>query len=116
MVLRKPPRQPAAAQTRHIPVYAVCPSRCATPDPRSRFMATLRHSAVLLSLLAAAAPVAAQEFGGSSAVSGREVLIGQPSNLYAPGQVYVFRAGPQGAWSEARSEERRVGKECTPRG
>src|SRR5690606_6718841 len=101
MVLRKSPSKPAASQTRHIPIYSVCPSLCATPDPRSRFMATLRHSAVLLSLLAAAAPVAAQEFGGSSAVSGREVLIGQPSNLYAPGQVYVFRAGPQGAWSEA---------------
>jgi len=64
-------------------------------------MTNLRFCSMLLPLLAVAAPAAAQEFGGSSAVSGRDVLIGQPSNQYAPGQVYVFRANQQGAWSEA---------------
>ena len=64
-------------------------------------MATLRQSSTFLLLLAAASPAAAQEFGAAVAVAGRDVLIGQASNLYAPGYVYVFRASPQGAWTVA---------------
>ncbi|MGE5927581.1 MAG: choice-of-anchor B family protein [Gemmatimonadota bacterium] len=65
-------------------------------------MATLRHSSTFLAgLLVAAAPVAAQEFGAAVAVAGRDVIVGQASNQYAPGYVYVFRANPQGAWRVA---------------
>jgi choice-of-anchor B domain-containing protein len=57
---------------------------------------------VLAGLAAAgAAPAAAQEFGGAAAVAGRDVLISQASNQYAPALVYVFRADARGAWREA---------------
>ena len=64
-------------------------------------MATLRHCPAIFLLLAAAAPAAAQEFGSAAAVAGRDVLIGQASNLYAPGYVYVFRPNAQGAYTVA---------------
>ena len=65
-------------------------------------MAILRHSPILLVLLAAApAAAAAQEFGAAAAVAGRDVIIGQASNQYAPAYVYVFRANQRGTWTVA---------------
>ncbi|HEU5049814.1 MAG TPA: choice-of-anchor B family protein [Gemmatimonadales bacterium] len=65
-------------------------------------MPSLRHRmAITLLLASGAGPAAAQEFGAGAAVAGRDVFIGQASNQYAPGYVYVFRAGPQGAWTVA---------------
>jgi choice-of-anchor B domain-containing protein len=40
-------------------------------------------------------------FGRSVAVSGRDVLVGEPSNSSKPGIVYVYRRNAQGAWAEA---------------
>ena len=69
-------------------------------------MVTLRSRLAVLPVLAGlvaagASPAAAQEFGGAAAVAGRDVLISQPSNQYAPSLVYVFRADARGAWREA---------------
>jgi len=41
-------------------------------------------------------------FGDALAISGREVYVGQPGNVYGPGIVYVFRADAQGVWRAAR--------------
>jgi len=58
--------------------------------------------AFLVSLAALGVPglVAAQDpnFGSAAVVVGREVIVAQPSNQYAPGMVYVFRPGANGAW------------------
>jgi choice-of-anchor B domain-containing protein len=53
--------------------------------------------------LTAPALAAAQDpnFGSSAAIAGREVLVGQPSNQYGPGFVYVYRADARGGWREA---------------
>jgi choice-of-anchor B domain-containing protein len=47
--------------------------------------------------------LAAQDpnFGSALAVSGREVLVAQPSNQYATGFVYTFRADQRGTFREA---------------
>ncbi|HXE56806.1 MAG TPA: choice-of-anchor B family protein [Gemmatimonadales bacterium] len=73
----------------------------AIPRPR-RFVRSLAAVSLAALVLAAPAPASAQEpnFGASAAIAGREILIGQPSNQYAPGLVYVYRAGQQG-WREA---------------
>lgn len=43
--------------------------------------------------------VAAQgAFGDAVAISGREVYVGQPGNVYGPGVVYVFRPDARGVW------------------
>jgi choice-of-anchor B domain-containing protein len=41
-------------------------------------------------------------FGQSLAISGREVYVGQPGNVYGPGVVYVFSADARGVWRAAR--------------
>ena len=48
----------------------------------------------------AAAPVAAQQFGGVAAVATDQVLVGEPGNQTLPGIVYVY-ARSDGGWSEA---------------
>ena len=61
-----------------------------------------RHRFSLLSLfllLAGSLPLSAQQFGGSLAVSGDHVLVGETQNLTLPGIVYVFGADG-GAWQE----------------
>jgi choice-of-anchor B domain-containing protein len=46
--------------------------------------------------------VAAQgAFGEAVAISGREVFVGQPGNVYGPGVVYVFRPDASGVWRAA---------------
>lgn len=54
----------------------------------------------LLASMLLAAPLTAQNFnyGAAIAVGRGEVLIGQPENTYAPGFVYVYRAGPKNDW------------------
>ena len=52
-----------------------------------------------LSALALAAPLSAQQFGGSLAVADDHVLAGEPANQTLPGVVYVY-ARDGGAWSE----------------
>jgi len=56
--------------------------------------------AVAFTAMPAALPAQGQ-FGSAVAVSGREVYVGQPGNVYGPGAVYVFRADPQGVWRVA---------------
>lgn len=65
----------------------------------------LRLTAFLvLSALATGFAVGAQaqepNFGAAAAISGRELLIGQPANQYSPGLVYTFRADARGVWRE----------------
>lgn len=40
-------------------------------------------------------------FGEALAISGREVFVGQPGNVYGPGVVYVFRPDARGVWRAA---------------
>ena len=56
----------------------------------------------LLALLLLAPVLSAQEpnFGRAVALSGEDLLIGQPVNWYGPGVVYTYQAGPNGTWSE----------------
>ncbi len=45
------------------------------------------------------AGLAAQgQFGSALAISGREVYVGQPGNVYGPGTVYVYRQDAKGVW------------------
>ena len=73
-----------------------------------------RPPLLLLGLTAALpAAAAAQDpnFGSAAAIAGRDLLVGQPANLYGPGYVYVYRPGgasaggpagaSAGAWREA---------------
>lgn len=64
-----------------------------------------KRSLFILAVLATVVTgsVAAQDFNYGSAivVSSNEILIGQPENQYSPGYVYVYRAGPDGAWKQA---------------
>jgi len=41
-------------------------------------------------------------FGQALAISGREVYVGQPGNVYGPGMVYVFSADAKGVWRASR--------------
>ena len=41
-------------------------------------------------------------FGSALAISGREVYVGQPGNVYGPGAVYVFAANARGVWRAAQ--------------
>ena len=55
-----------------------------------------RPPLLLLGLTAALpAAAAAQDpnFGSAAAIAGRDLLVGQPANLYGPGYVYVYRSG-----------------------
>ena len=69
---------------------------------------TYRHLfSLAVALGIAPAALAAQgAFGSALAVSGREVYVGQPGNVYGPGAVYVFRADAKGAWSAAEKVTR----------
>ena len=58
-------------------------------------------AATFLTASAAAVPAAAQNFGSSAAVAGREAFVGQPANNYGPGLVYVYRPNAQGVWAQA---------------
>lgn len=40
-------------------------------------------------------------FGATVALSGEQVLVGEPGNVFRPGMVYVYERGPSGSWSEA---------------
>ena len=60
----------------------------------------LAVASVLTHALAAAPPVAAQQFGGVAAVADGQVLVGEPGNQTLPGIVYVY-ARSNGGWSEA---------------
>lgn len=54
-------------------------------------------------LFAAATSAAAQgnfNFGGSLAMNGRQVFVGQPGNTYSPGYVYVYAPDAKGAWRQ----------------
>lgn len=47
--------------------------------------------------------IAAQgSFGEALVISGREVYVGQPGNVYGPGMVYVFRPDARGVWRAAQ--------------
>ena len=65
----------------------------------------LALSAVVLAAVSAQvtvlspSPLAAQQFGGSSAIANGQVLIGEPSNQTLPGIVYVYARAADG-WSE----------------
>ena len=65
---------------------------------------SLRHlflTAVLCAVTTSA--LAAQgSFGEGLAISGRELYVGQPGNVYGPGVVYVFRQDAKGVWRAAR--------------
>ena len=64
----------------------------------------MRNSLLLLllpALLAQPSPTFAQGFGGAAAVSGDEVIVGEPLNERTPGYVYVYRKGA-GGWAEAQ--------------
>lgn len=70
-------------------------------------MARSRHASLLGAVLALLTTVAATtghaqdpNFGSAAVISGRELLIGQPSNQYATGFVYTFRADARGNWRE----------------
>ena len=59
-----------------------------------------------LSLIALAASVlvppslsAQGAFGTGLVISGREVVVGQPGNVYSPGVVYFYRQDAKGAWT-----------------
>ncbi len=54
----------------------------------------------LMFILAAAPGLAAQQFGGTSAVADGQVLVGEPGNQTLPGIVYVYARGGSG-WEEA---------------
>lgn len=58
--------------------------------------ATCAGSAMAALLLVAAAPAAAQRYGGAIASTGQTVFVGQAGNQYAPGMVYIYTAGPDG--------------------
>src|SRR5262245_43952079 len=47
--------------------------------------------------------VSAQEanFGSATAVSGREIYVGQPANQYGAGYVYGYKADARGVWKES---------------
>ena len=64
---------------------------------------TYRHLfSLAVALGIAPAALAAQgAFGSALAVSGREVYVGQPGNVYGPGAVYVFRVDAKGVWRAA---------------
>ncbi|MDH3297279.1 MAG: choice-of-anchor B family protein [Gemmatimonadota bacterium] len=66
----------------------------------------------LAGLALAATPVAAQSstdseeafvagFGGTVAISGGEVFVGEPGNVFRPGMIYVYQRGEAGDWVEA---------------
>jgi choice-of-anchor B domain-containing protein len=46
---------------------------------------------------------AMQGFGAVVAISGGDVLIGEPTNFFRPGMVYVYRKNADGYWAEAAS-------------
>ena len=56
---------------------------------------------VSLVLFAPAPPVMAQGFGGSAAVSGGDVIVGESRNERTPGYVYVYRKS-DGGWAEVQ--------------
>src|SRR5205807_1198307 len=64
---------------------------------------TYRHlfSLAVVLGIAPAALAAQGAFGSALAVSGREVYVGQPGNVYGPGAVYVFRVDAKGVWRAA---------------
>ncbi len=85
-------------------------------SPYSRspmFGITLRASsfmagAMLAATMVTAAPASAQQlydfgtaFGRAAAVTGGEVLVGEPQNVVRPGRVYVYRASTSG-WMDAQ--------------
>lgn len=57
---------------------------------------------VVAAVLSSPGLAAQGAFGSALAVSGREVFVGQPGNVYGPGVVYIFRADAQGAWRAAK--------------
>jgi choice-of-anchor B domain-containing protein len=64
-----------------------------------------QRTLIALAFASAVAPhaLAAQgAFGSAVAISGREVVVGQPGNSYAPGMVYFFRPDAKGVWRVAR--------------
>ena len=65
----------------------------------SRFWSTVLIAA---GVAAAAHQAHAQEpnFGRAVALTGSELLVGQPVNWYGPGVVYTYRADGSGAWRE----------------
>ena len=66
-----------------------------------RSCAALVSAALIITLAPASrAHLAAQQFGGSLAVSGGQALVGEPSVAALPGIVYVYDVGAAG-WSEA---------------
>lgn len=70
---------------------------------KRRFPAhTARPLASVALVLASALPAMAQEpnFGRAIAMTGEDLLIGQPVNWYGPGGVYAYGMGPGGEWLE----------------
>ena len=65
----------------------------------------MHHRYLLVAAVICAGPtsLAAQgAFGQSLAISGRDVYVGQPGNVYGPGVVYVFSPDARGVWRAAR--------------
>jgi len=63
-----------------------------------------RHLFLTAVLCAVTTPALAAQgsFGQGLAISGREVYVGQPGNVYGPGVVYVFSPDARGVWRAAR--------------
>ncbi len=59
-----------------------------------------RFGVTLVALTALAIPLVGQQFGGSVAVAGDQIFIGEASNQTLPGIVYVFE-NENGTWTEA---------------
>ena len=73
----------------------------ATPIPTASRRALLAVSAVLLTLgLGTPDSARAQGYGASVAVSGEDVLVGEPMNERRAGTVYLYRKASDGSWSE----------------
>ena len=65
----------------------------------SRAVSRRARCAALVSLMAGATGVAAQQFGGSAAIGADRILIGEAGQQILPGIVYVYGQSA-GAWSE----------------
>src|SRR5688572_27007823 len=66
---------------------------------------SVHHRYLLVAAVICAVPTsltAQGSFGQALAISGRDVYVGQPGNVYGPGVVYVFSPDARGTWRAAR--------------
>ena len=67
-------------------------------SPRNLSLAAL----AMASILGAPSLCAQGAFGSGLAISGRDVVVGQPGNAYGPGVVYFYRQDAKGAWTAGK--------------